>query len=233
MKEYREGLNQDYGNKQQMKHMEDVKAYESKNEYKRLCNGRYNRVYIDIENAEREIKNEHDFKQKFIDYDSKQQKINKKFADTVLKDQSRRRRKKEAITDNQPSYVDKLAGETQKYLETKQQKLKSAYQFQKDRIMEKYKKLADLSSNKTKMGENSYKEFQKFKEAENSLKKDRKEKQSEYGKYLKGQMSIRDNQEGNRSQLVVNTKLNRNSSLPMVPGINSSSPFITKNSKLP
>lgn len=65
----------------------------------------FNLNYLD--NTAKEIQNEKEFKQKFIDFDKKQSKFNERFRKTVLKDYSRRNRNKEMITSEKPAYYDK------------------------------------------------------------------------------------------------------------------------------
>lgn len=83
--------------------------------------------------------------------------------------------------------------------------------------------------NQTKRGEESYKEFQRFKEHEQRIKEEFKNHQSQYADFLRGQVRNKNDQtkfeeESHKPNHIYlgKYKLHRNSSLPMVPGINSS-----------
>lgn len=255
LKDYRNGFKQDYDHKLQLKYLEELKRQQDREEYLRLCSGKHYLNHLSIwshisinlcilvsvtltyeisENARREIKNEEDYKQKFVNFDAKTSKYQEKFSETVLKDQSQRRRHKEAITDQKPSYIDKLNEEQERYFQDKQGKLKSAYRFQKDRIDSKYRQLNQTSLNKTKMGEQSYEEFRRFKEDEERQKQEARARQSDYANALKYQVHIKENRNTINDEDVKNDtylgkyKLHKNSSLPMIPGINSVTSFAGK-----
>lgn len=186
-----------------------------------------------VENAMREIKNENDFKQKFIDFDNDQKQRHQKYEKTVMVDRSNRARNQEAITEQKPSYIDKLAEDSSKYLQNKHKQIMSAYEFQKDRINEKYRGMQKAQI-VTQMGEMSAQELQKYKDHLKQMKEETKRKQTDYGSFLKTQIMQKDRQErsldarNTTEGLPGNRTLARNSSVPMVPGICSISQFLPK-----
>mmetsp|Transcript_2034 Transcript_2034/g.1833 ORF Transcript_2034/g.1833 Transcript_2034/m.1833 type:complete len:388 (+) Transcript_2034:53-1216(+) len=217
--DYRKDFVEDYNHKQEIKKTEHMKGQRAKEDYVRMCQ----------DNSAKEIQNEQKFKQKFIDINKKQNHINKKFQETVLKDYSSRNCEKESITASKPAYYDKLEGEYNKYMNDKEIKMKSTWKFQKDRIHEKYKKLSKNPQSKTEMGLQSYGEYKKFESEQKKEKEENKERQSIYAGLLKNQVDIK---KTGKVGLEVDKpnhvylgkyKLNKNSSLPMIPGIHSDS----------
>ena len=165
----------------------------------------------------------------FKNKDQVQEMKNKKFAETVLTDYSRRRRHKEAITDNKPAYYDKLQNDFQSYLGDKESRIKDAWEFQKSRIDQKYREMNQVPTLKTKMGEESYQHFQKYQEEVAKSKSDMKDRQSTYAQMLKQQVNLKKDALKKPELDKMNTtylgkyKLSRNASLPMIPGIHSTS----------
>mmetsp|Transcript_12264 Transcript_12264/g.12300 ORF Transcript_12264/g.12300 Transcript_12264/m.12300 type:complete len:344 (-) Transcript_12264:22-1053(-) len=203
----------------QIQMTEKIKGERDRQEYIRMCN----------ENSAKEIQNEKNFKQKFIDFDQKQTQINNKFQQTVLKDYSRRNKHKDAITNNKPAYYDRIEGEYYNYLTDKSNRMRSAWQFQKDKIEQKYNEVSRIPEMKTKMGDSSYKKFQEYQEEQKKMRLDNKNMQTQYAGLLKTQVDIKkDSKKVSEADKPNNIfigkyKLHRNSSLPMIPGIHSNS----------
>ena len=202
-----------------------MKTSEGKNEYISMCNGKETNLMA-LDNASREIQNEMNYKQKFIDIDNKQSQINQRFEKNVLTEEIDRVKHKETIMKDKPSYIDKLTDTSTQYLSNRKDQLKSVYEFQKDRINEKYKELSTKASTITKMGEMSEQELQKYRDEQLMAKMDNKQRQSSYADFLTTQVKSKkwddksnENQDMNMS--IGKYKVSRNSSVPMVPGISS------------
>lgn len=152
-----------------------------------------------------------------------------------MKEESERNHQRDAIMDHKPAYYDMIEAEQNQYYLNKQHKLKSAWRFQKDRIDEKYKQISMEAVNKTKRGEESWKEYLKYKDYLNQEKAENKYKQSNYYQFLKSQVDMKENknQANNASPNVFlgAYKVKNSSKMPMVPGINNSSNLIDKNYK--
>mmetsp|Transcript_10760 Transcript_10760/g.12093 ORF Transcript_10760/g.12093 Transcript_10760/m.12093 type:complete len:250 (-) Transcript_10760:16-765(-) len=124
---------------------------------------------------------------------------------------------------------------TSKYFADRQQQIKSAFEFQKERINERYREISEKSTNVTKKGEMSALEFYKMKEDEWQQRRDSKVRKSQYADILKSQMGtkerrdLRDALDETDNISMGRYKLCRNSSVPMVPGISSKSTLIPKN----
>jgi len=186
-----------------------------------------------LENAQREIKNEKDFKQKFIDFDQKQEARGRKFADTVMKSQALRNMHKETVMDHKPAYYDMIENEHTQYNQKKLSNQQSAWKFQKDQINQKYKQMSENSNNKTKMGTQSWAEHLKDKEYMDNEKSENKARQSDYYKFLKSQINMKENKNQlNQADLAQNVFLGaykvKKNGVPMVPGISSVSPMVGK-----
>ena len=190
--------------------------------------GNYSEIFS-IDNSAKELKNEQDFKQKFVDFDEKQSKVNEKFRNTVLKDYSRRNKHKEQITSEKPAYYDKLEGEYEHYMSDKADRMKSAWQFQKNRIEQKYKEVSGVPHEKTKMGRESFQQFQQYKEEQKRALESNRKRQNQYAELLKSQVNLKNTgkiipQSDKPNHVYLGKyKLHKNSSLPMIPGIHSDS----------
>jgi hypothetical protein len=181
----------------------------------------------DIDNSAIEEQNEADFKQKFIDINAKQSNYGQKFSDVVLTDYSRRMKHIDSITENKPAYYDRIENEQNHYLNDKANKQKSAYEFQKSSIDNKYRQMFDNTNSKTMMGEQSYQEYLKYKGEVQKQKEDKIRGQSAYANILKTQVKFHDDVKKDPNKHIQGQvylgkyKLKNNSSMPMIPGISS------------
>lgn len=174
-----------------------------------------------------------DFKQKFVDIDSKQAQYNQRFEQSVIPDQIERVKQKEAITQDKPSYIDRLSDDSSKYLSNRTEQMKNVYEFQKDRINQKYKQLATKASVVTKMGEMSEQELQKYRDQLAMEKMENRQRQTDYAQFLTTQVKSKKWEDKSLENDDVNAspgkyKISRNSSVPMIPGISSVSNLAPK-----
>ena len=142
-------------------------------------------------------------------------------------------KQKDAITQDKPSYIDRLSDDSSKYLSNRTEQMKNVYEFQKDRINEKYKQLSTKASTVTKMGEMSEQELEKFRNQVFMEKLENKQRQSDYAQFLTTQVKSKkwedkslENEDMNAS--LGKYKLSRNSSVPMIPGISNASSLLPK-----
>lgn len=225
--EYRKEFAEDVNHKNKIKESEMIKAQRDKESYVQMCNGNYDDNYFNLDNSAKEEKNEADFKQKFRDIDAKQSQYNKKFSDTVLTDYSRRRRHNDAITQNKPAYYDIIENQQTHYKEDKAKWQKSAYEFQKNSIDQKYRQMLENTYNKTKNGEQSYQEYLKYQTELQKQKEENRTRQGEYANVLKTQLKLNNviKQDPNKQLpgqvFLGNYKVKNTSSMPMIPGISS------------
>jgi hypothetical protein len=227
LNEYRKDFAEDVNHKNKIKESEMIKAQRDKESYVQMCNGRCSKGYYNLANSAKEEKNEEDFKQKFRDIDARQSQYNKKFSDTVLTDYSRRKRHNDAITQNKPAYYDIIENEQTHYLDDKANRQRSAWQFQKNSIDQKYRQMLEDTSNKTKNGEQSYQEYLKYQSELQKQKEENRARQGEYANVLKTQVKFNNiikqdpNKEIQGQVFLGKYKVKNNSSMPMIPGISS------------
>lgn len=144
------------------------------------------------------------------------------YKDTVLADKSRRRRRDEAITNQKPAYYDRIAENELKYLEEKERQMHEINHQQRSIINKKYSTISQMAANKTKQGELSAKEFRDYQDLIERQKEKSKLTQLEYKKALDSQIQQKSKPEFELPNSK-NQRLTRNSSMPMIPGINSHS----------